>query len=75
MYFLPNSKEINKEIKDNDIFDKKIINNSFDEINETPKSTGKKKQSDKNNNLNSIKACLTANSPNKLWKAVYIMLF
>ena len=66
MYFLPNSKEINKEIKDNDIFDKKIINNSFDEINETPKSTGKKKQSDKNNNLNSIKACLTANSPNKL---------
>ena len=66
MYFLPNSKEINKEIKDNDIFDKKIINNSFDEINETPKSTGKKKQSDKNNNLNSIKACLTANSSNKL---------
>ena len=75
MDLISNSKEINKEIKNNDIVNKEIINNIFDEIKETPKFTGKKKQSDKNNNINSIKACLTVNSSNKLWKAVYIMLF
>ena len=66
MDLISNSKEINKEIKNNDIVNKEIINNIFDEIKETPKFTGKKKLRDKTSNLNSIKACLTANSSNKL---------
>ena len=67
---LSNNKEINKDIKINDIVNKEILNNSFDEINETPKYTGKKKLRDKTSNLNSIKTCPTTNSSNKLRKAV-----
>ena len=56
---LSNNKDINKDTKINDIADKEILNNSFDEINETPKYTGKKKLRDKTSNLNSIKSYKT----------------